>query len=212
MGQLGKRIAAPAGSLLDHAEQFVEEGTSSPRRHVYATGHRAGVIGCDHLARRRYGATTDPTTEANVTDKLDDVWASRDFPVLVEVTRRIDSGEQFTRIATIADALGRPVDDVVLAANALERRGLVKVGRVMRASASHFDDVSAEAYFLTGLHPSGDDAVSALVQALRQAADLAPDPEEKSRLRALADGALGISRDVLGGVLVAVASRGMLGA
>jgi hypothetical protein len=74
-----------------------------------------------------------------------------------------------------------------------------------------FVGLDGEAYFLTGLHPSGDDAVSNLVAALRQAADQVDDPAEKSRLQTLADQALHVSRDVLGGVLVAVMTGQMPG-
>ena len=84
----------------------------------------------------------------------------------------------------------------------------------MLAGPAGIVEVSGEAYLLTGLHPNGDDAVSQLVSALRQAADEVADPEEKSRLRKLADGVGGVSRDVLSGVLTTVitaAGRGMIG-
>ena len=146
-----------------------------------------------------------------MTEKLDDVWVSRDFPVLVEVARRIDGGESTPSVEDVAAATGMPVEQVQLAGAALKRRGLVDAIGAWQASVLRFKDLSAEAYFLTGLHPSGDDAVSTLVDALRQAADATPDPQEKSRLRALADGALLVSREVLGGVLVNLATKGMLG-
>jgi DNA-binding transcriptional MocR family regulator len=141
--------------------------------------------------------------------RLPDVWASRDFPVLVEVTRRKDEGEDFVQASDVAEALGITEEQVVRAGYALKRRGLITASGSMAAEIETFDEVSAEAYFLTGLHPSGDDAVSALVTALRQAADQVEDPAEKSRLRSLADAALGISRDVMGGVLTAVLTAGI---
>jgi hypothetical protein len=140
---------------------------------------------------------------------LPDVWATRDFPVLVEVTRRIDAGSDALRVADIAQAVGMTPDDVALAGAALKRRGLVTVLGVAEMAVLRFTDVSAEAYFLTGLHPSGDDAVSNLVEAIRQAADQVDDPAEKSRLRTLADQALNVSREVLAGVMVAVMTRGI---
>lgn len=145
-------------------------------------------------------------------DHLEDVWATRDFPVLVEVARRIDAGERFFRMGAVAEVVNMSVDDVVRAGDALERRGLVRIGRVMRAESCHFDDVSGEAYLLTGLHPDGDDLVTRLVQAAVQAAELTDDPEEKTRLRRFADSAVTVSREVMSGVLTAVLSRGMLGA
>ncbi|MFF2454989.1 hypothetical protein [Isoptericola sp. NPDC058082] len=139
-------------------------------------------------------------------DKLDDVWATRDYPVLREVTRRFDSGESMPALSSVADTLDMPLDQVKLATAALTRRGLVETFNTA-GGPSRYAQVSGDAYFLTGLHPSSDDAVSALVEALRQAADRVDDPDERSRLRRLADGVLGVSTDVIGAVLGAVATR-----
>lgn len=137
-----------------------------------------------------------------MTDKLPDVWATRDFPVLVEVARQVEAGETMIRGDHVATTTGLPLEDVVLAARALTARGLVVTEDVTAEdTVPWFVGLSGEAYIATGLHPSGDDAVSSLVAALRQAADLADDPEEKTRLRALADAALGVGRNVLGAVL-----------
>lgn len=135
---------------------------------------------------------------------LPDVWATRDFPVLREVARRIDAGEHTPRVEEVAAATGLDVDEVVLAGQALTRRGLVTVMGAMGHPVLRFSDVAGEAYLMTGLHPDGDDAITQLVSALRGAAEKVEDPAEKGRLRNLADGALGISRDVLTGVLTAV--------
>jgi hypothetical protein len=141
-------------------------------------------------------------------EKLADVWATRDYPVLVEVARRVDGGEDIPSISDVAVATGLPIEQVKLAAAALKRRGLVDTLDVM-SGPIRFKSLSGEAYFLTGLHPSSDDAVSAFVEALRQAADQVEDPDERSRLRRIADSVLGVSTDVLGAVLGAVATRTM---
>lgn len=146
-----------------------------------------------------------------MTDKLDDVWTSRDYPVLREVARNIDSGKRPVPIHAVMAETGLSNADVKLAANALVRRGLVSVDAGL-GGARAFTNISSDAYLLTGLHPSGDDAVTRLIEALRQAADLEPDPIEKSRLRGLADQAGGISRTVLGGVLTAVLTHQIPGA
>lgn len=146
-----------------------------------------------------------------MTEKLPDVWTTRDFPVLVEVARQVDAGSGRVDVKQVADAVELNEQDVELAGAALLRRGLVSVQGASGKPVLWFKGVSAEAYFLTGLHPSGDDVVTALIDALRQAADHTPDPEEKSRLRRLADNAGTVSRDVLGGVLVNLATKGMLG-
>jgi hypothetical protein len=94
------------------------------------------------------------------------------------------------------------------------RRHLVDHVGTMGQAVMYFKDLSGEAYLLTGLHPKGDDAVSQLVSALRQAADEVSDPDEKSNLCKLADGVGSVSRDMLSGVLTTVittAGRGMIG-
>ncbi len=125
----------------------------------------------------------------------------------MEVARRIDSGESAPRVEDVAEALALPVEEVRLAGAALKRRGLVDAFGVAEQPVLQFRDLSGEAYLLTGLHPSGDDAVSELVALLRQAADQVDDPQEKTRLRAFADAAGGISRTVLGGVLTTLATN-----
>lgn len=144
-------------------------------------------------------------------EPLPDVWATRDYPVLREVVRRFDRGDNSVWGNDVAAALSLSPEVVARSARALERRGLVEALITLQGETVSFRDVSGEAYLLTGLHPNGDDAVSQLVDALRQAADKVADPEEKSRLRKLADGVGGVSRDVLAGVLTAVFS-GMAGA
>lgn len=129
--------------------------------------------------------------------------------MLREVVRRIDADEQFVMISNVRESLSMTEDDVAAAGRALKRRGLITVSGSMAAVSETFDDVSGDAYLLTGLHPDGDAAVSRLVAALRQAANQVDDPDEKRRLRKLADEALGISRNVLGGVLTALATTGM---
>jgi hypothetical protein len=151
-----------------------------------------------------------------VTEQLPDVWATRDFPVLREVVRRFETGDRIEGVwgQSVADALNMSPEDVWRSARALKRRGLVEALIPLQGPAVQFADISGEAYLVTGLHPNGDDAVSQLVSALRQAADQVADPEEKSKLRKLADGVGGVSRDVLAGVLTAVitaAGRGAIG-
>lgn len=144
-----------------------------------------------------------------MTEKLPEVWTTRDYPVLLEVARRLDGGASTVSIFEVAEALGVPSDQVETAGVALSRRGLVQTMAMDRWRVYDFTAISGEAYLLTGLHPSSDDQVSAFVEALRQAADLVEDPVEKGRLRSLADAALGVGREVMGGVLTAAATAGV---
>lgn len=146
-----------------------------------------------------------------MTEKLDDVWSTRDFPVLVAAARRIDQGEDTVDVADLVADTNLSEEEVVRAGLALTRRGLLEAMGSWGAPVLRVKNLSGEAYLLTGLHPDGDDAVSQLVSALRQAADQTPDPVEKSKLRALADNAGAVSRDVLAGVLTAVITGGVAG-
>src|SRR6266516_223439 len=137
-------------------------------------------------------------------ERLDEVWITRDYPVLCEVTRRIDAGDFHVHQDVVAEATHLEPDEVKRAAAALERRGLVTLAAGM--GPVRFAEVSGEAYLITGLHPDADDALSRLVQLLQQAAEQTGDKDERSRLRRAADGLLGVSRDVMTGVLTAYLS------
>ena len=147
-----------------------------------------------------------------MTGNLPEVWSTRDYPVLVEAVRLIDGGERSVDWTTIADSTGMPPEVVKAAFRALERRGLVRIGdRRMSDATGAIGDVAGEAYLLTGLHPNGDEAISRLIDALRQAADQVDDPEERSRLSRLADNAGSVSCDVLAAVLATVITGGIAG-
>lgn len=145
-----------------------------------------------------------------MTDRLPDVWASRDFPVLREVTRRVDEGKP-ARAVDIATALDMQMTDVQRAGAALLRRGLVETTGSFAGGVVWFDDVSAEAYMLTGLHPDGETAIDKLADALRQAIERTSDPEDKRALRRLKDSLLDAPAGVLGSVITAVITSGIGG-
>jgi hypothetical protein len=112
----------------------------------------------------------------------EDVWSSRDFPVLREATRMIDDGSEDPTVPALAEATGLDLESVARAIWALDRRGLV-TPIMSLAGPIGVQEVSGEAYLLTGLHPDGNDLTDRFVDALRQAAEEVSDPEEKSRLR-----------------------------
>jgi hypothetical protein len=132
-----------------------------------------------------------------MTDKpLADVWASRDFPVLVEITRRLDAGGSVF-LSAVVEALPLSDDEVDRAVRALQRRGLVtEVARTLGGDAI-IDDVTGEAYLLTGLHPSPEAGADRLMAALEQAIDKAPEGERKTRLQKIRDGLLSAGRDLV---------------
>ena len=117
---------------------------------------------CDHPATQ--------LMELASTSRPSRVASSRDFPVPREIARRIDSGET----PNLRRCSGRGRHARSGRTPSLRRsstpwahqrpsHGAARVIRVL--------DVSAEAYFLSGPHPSGADTLSALIDILRQAAE-----------------------------------------
>jgi hypothetical protein len=109
---------------------------------------------------------------------LRDRWANRDFPVLVEVTRRIDEGVSAVLDRDIAESIPMPVEEVQLAISALERRGFVE-SMATFDGAMEVVEVAGQASLLTGLYPDGEDVTERLASVFRQAAERTSDPEEK---------------------------------
>jgi hypothetical protein len=60
-----------------------------------------------------------------MTENLDDVWTTRDYPVLCDFARRIDAGESIVTAEAIATSCNVDEDHARLALAALVRRGLV---------------------------------------------------------------------------------------
>lgn len=147
---------------------------------------------------------------------LSDRWSTREFPVLVEVARRLDEeGEATNEVVVhgaVAEALSLDVDGVEASVRALIDAGYLrreKPGREsLRASWSgwHNLELTERGRRAVGLWPSGE-GVDALVDALRQAEAETTDPEEKSRIRQAAASVMGVSRDVMVDVLGAVIAR-----
>jgi hypothetical protein len=147
----------------------------------------------------------DPANVTAMTDRpLPDTWAGRDFPVLTEVARRLEAGERAVTVDDLTQSLALSQTQAKRALEVPRDRGLIVPGKLGPGPVAYAQGLAGDAYFLTGLHPSGDDAVAALFDALGQAVDRVDDAEQKSRLRALLDSALDVSRDVLSGVLTAV--------
>jgi len=138
-------------------------------------------------------------------DKLPDVWATRDFPILKAATLYADQGLA-PDFDELAKQTGLSTGDVARGIAALQRRGLVQVETNL-AGTGWITDVSGEAYLITGLHPDGDGALEALASMFRQAAEQTSDPDEKSRLRKAASAVGDVIGQVGAGVMTAYIAR-----
>lgn len=138
-----------------------------------------------------------------MTDKLQDQWTPRDYPVLLAAARRMDGGEPSVQLSALAADTGLPLGEVQNAARALERRGfLTAVGVRGSGAPTRVADLTGAAYFATGLHPDGGNMAEQLISALQQAADQT-DGEESGALRESARSLRGVPGAVLGTVLSA---------
>jgi hypothetical protein len=143
-------------------------------------------------------------------DKLDDVWQTRDFPVLREVVRLLDAGSDAVWSYELTDVLGMDDATIVRSFAALQRRGLVEV-LLRGGDPDGVREVAGQAYILTGLHPNGDDLRERLVSLLEQIAEQTDDPEEQTNTRKAARQLGILSRDTFAGVASALAASGIVG-
>lgn len=148
------------------------------------------------------------TTQEGPMDKLEDVWHSRDLPVLREVTRRVDEGAKHVPRGDLVEATGLDDETVTRGLASLDRQGLIvpdrRGGQVMAVM-----NVAPRAYALTGLYPSGEEFRERMVAVLEQLAEQTSDPEERSKIKGAARQLGILSRDTLAAVAAAVATGGI---
>lgn len=143
-----------------------------------------------------------------MTEKLDDTWSSRDFPVLVSAARAVDRRDPNVTAVRIADSLAMDLGEVFAALDALDGAYLRQepYDTLGGRGDSFVTGLTERGRRVVGLWPSGEN-VDALVDALRQAEEQTDDPEEKSAIRRAAGAVLGVSRDVMVDVVAAVVAR-----
>jgi hypothetical protein len=137
----------------------------------------------------------------------DDVWRSRDLPVLVAVARRIDQRpDERPDPDDIAADTGLDPEQVRLAGLSLQLTNYVTLQRTM-GSGMWFTSVSPRAYEVTGLHPNPDDLKGQFLDLVRQAIDREPDEHRRGLLRTIADAGRDVSAQTLAGILTALVLR-----
>src|SRR5581483_9261812 len=134
--------------------------------------------------------------------ELRETWTTRELPILRHVTARLDSGAQEIGFGEIREALGLEVQEIQLGVHALEdaeppylRARWQPVG-MGRSTSGMVMFVTERARRELGTWPTAEGLVSELAEALRQAADRAPESEEKSKMRSAAEALSGFARDV----------------
>lgn len=129
---------------------------------------------------------------------LNDRWYSRDFPILLAAAKAADSGEELL-VDPLCEQLNVRYRDVLAAMDALRDSGYfvnIHFSHDMGGTFSHIR-LTEKARRAVGLWPNGDTAAEALLDALRQAEDLAEDPDDRSALRKAAGQLGSVSRSVI---------------
>jgi hypothetical protein len=125
-----------------------------------------------------------------VSEPLDDVWYSRELPVLREAVRGINAGLNGVPVRTIAEATGLNADDVVLSLHALEAVGLVEMRWVMPAAHGRVWRVSGDAQRATGAWPTPEAALDRMIAALDAIAASTDDEDTRTRVAKIKDALL----------------------
>lgn len=148
------------------------------------------------------------TVEGMIPTRLQDTWHVRELPVLIAAARIVDSGKRVSphELAEVEE-LELELDDVVIACEALVPTYL-HAGRAPRRGGDIrgmliVTGLTDEGRRATCLWPDGDSAVDQLLDALRQAENLAIDPDDKDALRK----AGGQLASVIAEVIAAVVAR-----
>jgi len=135
---------------------------------------------------------------------MESTWEPRDLPVLDVAVRYFDENPRGVMLSCkeVADLAGLDPTDAYRALKVLEPTYVRLVeGLGHGPTSSSVRGVTDQARRAVGQWPSPDVWVDRLVEALREAAELEPDPERRGRLRAMAEGLGGFARDVAVGVL-----------
>jgi hypothetical protein len=134
---------------------------------------------------------------------VESTWETRDLPVLDAIVRYFDEddGPEIPEVETFARITGMDPGQVARAVRALSPRFVKTQATLGGLMSVAIMGVTDEARQVVGQWPSPEVWVDRLVQALHEAAEREPDPERRGRLRAMAEGLGGFTRDVAVGVL-----------
>lgn len=123
-----------------------------------------------------------------MTDLLDDTWFSRDFPVLIEVTRRCDERPRsWIEVSEIVDALDMPQRDVEHAVLALRDDGYFKTYTEGGQVVSTVGQLHPKARRATGMWPTPGNALERMIDALDEIAENTDDEDTRSNARRTVD-------------------------
>ncbi|HUY51689.1 MAG TPA: hypothetical protein VMV92_39310 [Streptosporangiaceae bacterium] len=133
---------------------------------------------------------------------MEDTWFSRDLPVLDAAVKLFQS-KDFVEVRDLAGATGFEIDDV---AQALPDMRYVYVSEIQTMGEKAdwpIGDVTPDARRAVGQWPTPENVVARLAEEFSAAAEQEPDPEQRSRLRAVAS----VLADTGKGIAIQVVSK-----
>ena len=132
-----------------------------------------------------------------MTRALDDVWFTRDLPVLRAIARLVDSpahgGAPY--LGQVVPASGLPKPQVTAAARALVQAGYVEALTNVAGDVVRFTGISPEARRLAGLWPTPQGEWDRLLEQLALRAEKAPTEVERARWQSFARAAEAVGAD-----------------
>ena len=128
---------------------------------------------------------------------LDDVWFTRDLPVLRAIARLVDGPEYGGNpyLGQVVPASGLPKPEVTAAARALASARYVEVLTNYAGEIVRFTGISAEARRLAGLWPTPQGEWDRLLEQLAARATGALTDVERQRWQAMSDAAVALGPD-----------------
>lgn len=132
-----------------------------------------------------------------MSEALDDVWFTRDLPVLRAIARLVDSpahgGAPY--MGQVVPASGLPKAEVTAAGRALVSAGYVEALTNVAGDVVRFTGISPEARRLTGLWPTPQGEWDRLLEQAETRAQKAPTEIERARWREFARAARAVGSD-----------------
>lgn len=115
---------------------------------------------------------------------MEDTWWSRDLPIL-DAAVELFQKQDFVEVRELVRATGFKVDDVAQALFDMREVYVSEIQSMGPKDQWSISEVTPEARRAVGQWPSPENVVSRLAEAFTTAAEREPDPERRSKLRAV---------------------------
>jgi hypothetical protein len=139
---------------------------------------------------------------------IEETWSWRDRPILDEVLRQSEAGNEWVGLEDVRQAVGLDVPQMKAGVTALEAASPPYIETQHRNGYPHavngfVSKIGERTRRECGAWPSPETIVAEIVAALNTAVENETEPEKKGLLRSMRDGALGVGHDVLVSALTA---------